>query len=192
VVFNGNGYSDEWVREAERRGLPNVRNAVDALTVLIRSETVSLFESHKVFTKEEMESRYHIYLEKYSKQMNIEAGVTIDLARRYIFPAVTAFAGSLAGDAAAIAAIGASNVPQAKRVKKIAELSAELYDETAKLEAALSEALGIEDPFAQAKAYFEKVRPAMDAVRARVDALEKLVAKKAWPFPGYEELLFIL
>jgi glutamine synthetase len=192
VVFNGNGYSDEWVREAERRGLPNIRNAVDALSVLVRSETLSLFEAHNVFTKEESESRYHIYLEKYSKQINIEAGVTIDLARRYIFPAVTSFAGSLASDAAALAAIGATNVPQAKRAKKIAELSAELYDETAKLEAALAESQGIEDAFAQAKSYFEKVRPAMDSVRTRVDALEKSVSKEAWPFPGYEELLFIL
>jgi glutamine synthetase len=192
VVFNGNNYTDEWVREAERRGLPNVKNAVDALTVLIRSETIALFENHKVLTKEEVESRYHIYLEKYSKQINIEAGVMIDLARRYIFPAATAYAGSLAENAASLAAIGASNVPQAKRVKRIADLCAELYDETARLESALGEAQGIEDPFAQAKAYFEKVRPAMDAVRQRGDALEKLVSKKAWPLPGYEEMLFKL
>jgi glutamine synthetase len=192
VVFNGNNYADEWVREAERRGLPNVRNAVDALAVMIRSETVALFENHKVLTKEELESRYHIYLEKYAKQINIEAGVTIDLARRYIFPAVTAYAGSLASDAAALASIGATNVPQAKRAKRIAELSAELYDETAKLEAALSEAQGTADVFAQAKAYYEKVRPAMEAVRTRGDALERLVAKEAWPLPGYEELLFKL
>jgi glutamine synthetase len=192
VVFNGNGYSDEWVKEAERRGLPNVRNAVDALSVLVRSETIALFEKHNVFTKEESESRYHIYLEKYSKQINIEAGVTIDIARRYIFPAVTSFAGSLASDATALAAIGATNVPQVKRAKKIAELSAELYDETAKLEAVLVESQGIEDVFAQAKSYFEKVRPVMDSVRDRVDALEKLVSKDVWPFPGYEELLFIL
>jgi glutamine synthetase len=192
VVFNGNGYSDEWVREAERRGLPNVRNAVDALQVLTRSEIIALFENHKVLTKEEMESRYHIYLEKYSKQINIEAGVTIDLARRYIFPAVTTYAGALAQDAAALASVGATNVPQAKRVKRIAELAAELYDETAKLEAVLAEAQGVEDIFVQAKAHLEKVRPAMDAVRARGDALEKLVAKHAWPLPGYEELLFHL
>jgi glutamine synthetase len=192
VVFNGNNYTDEWVREAERRGLPNVKNAVDALTVLIRSETIALFENHKVLTKEEVESRYHIYLEKYSKQINIEAGVMIDLARRYIFPAATAYAGSLAENAASLAAVGASNVPQAKRVKRIADRCAELYDETARLESALGEAQGIEDPFAQAKGYFEKVRPAMDAVRQRGDALEKLVSKKAWPLPGYEEMLFKL
>ena len=192
VVFNGNNYSDEWVREAERRGLPNVKNAVDALTVLERSEIIALFENHKVFTREESESRYHIYLEKYSKQINIEAGVTIDLAHRYLFPAATSYAGSLASAGASLAAIGATNAPQAKRAKRIAELCVELYDETSKLESALTEAQGIEDAFAQAKAYFEKVRPAMDAVRGRGDALEQLVSKEAWPMPGYEELLFKL
>lgn len=192
VVFNGNGYSEEWVHEAERRGLPNVKNAVDALSVLTRSETISLFETHKVLTKEEMESRYHIYLEKYSKQINIEAGVTIDLAQRYIFPAVTAYASSLAGDASSLAAIGAASAPQEKRAKRIAEILAELYDDIAKLETVLAEAQGIEDVPAQAKAYFEKVRPAMDLIRTKVDSLEKMVAKDAWPLPGYEELLFKL
>jgi glutamine synthetase len=192
VVFNGNGYSDEWVREAERRGLPNVKNAVDALSVLTRSETISLFETHKVFTKEESESRYHIYLEKYSKQINIEAGVMIEMARRSIFPAVTSYAASLARDASSLAAIGAASASQEKRAKKIAELSAELFDDAAKLETVLSEAQGAEETFAQAKAYFEKVRPAMETLRTKGDALEKLVAKNDWPFPGFEELLFKL
>jgi glutamine synthetase len=192
VVFNGNGYTDEWVREAERRGLPNIKNAVDALTVLTRSEIVALFESHKVLTKEELESRYHIYLEKYSKQINIEAGVVIEMARRQIFPAVSAYAAELARDASALAAIHAVSAPQEKRAKKIAELSNDLYEETGRLETALGEAQDIEEAFAQAKAYFEKVRPAMEAVRAKGDALEKLVSKNAWPFPGFEELLFKL
>jgi glutamine synthetase len=192
VVFNGNGYTDEWVREAERRGLPNVKNAVDALSVLTRSETISLFEAHKVFTKEEMESRYHIYLEKYSKQINIEAGITIELARRRIFPAITCFAAELARDAASLAAIGAVSSAQEKRAKRIAELGSELFDETAKLETALGEAQETGDVLPQAKAYFEKVIPAMESVRIRVDALEKLTAKEAWPLPGYEELLFKL
>jgi glutamine synthetase len=192
VVFNGNGYSDEWVREAERRGLPNVKNAVDALSVLTRSETISLFETHKVFTKEESESRYHIYLEKYSKQINIEAGVMIEMARRSIFPAVTAYASSLARDAASLAAIGAASASQEKRAKKIAELAAELYDETAKLETVLGEVQGVEEIFGQAKAYFEKVCPSMETLRSKGDALERLVAKDAWPFPGFEELLFKL
>jgi glutamine synthetase len=192
VIFNGNGYTDEWVREAERRGLPNVKNAVDAFSVLTTGETIALFETHNILTKEEVESRYHIYLEKYSKQINIEAGVTIDMARRDIFPAVSAYAAELARDSASLAAIHAVSAPQEKRAKRIAELASELYDETAKLETALVEAQEAEEAFAQAKAYFEKVRPVMDAVRSRADALEKLVSKSAWPFPGYEDLLFKL
>ena len=192
VVFNGNGYTDEWVREAERRGLPNVRNAVDALSVLTRSETVALFETHGIFTKEELESRYHIYLEKYSKQINIEAGVTVELARRKIFPAAVACGAGLAKDAAALAAIGAASAAPEKRARRIAELCGELYYDTAKLESILGEAQDTLDALAQAKAYHEKVRPAMDIVRGKVDTLESLVAKDAWPLPGYEELLFRL
>lgn len=192
VVFNGNGYSEEWVKEAERRGLPNVRATVDVLPVLVQPETIALFETHKVLTKDEMESRYHIYLEKYSKQINIEAGVMIDMARRSIFPAVTSFAGSLARDAAALAAIGAVSVPQEKRAKRIAELASELYEETEKLEKVLVEAQETEDAFLQAKAYREKVVSQMANVRSRVDTLERIVAKDVWPFPTYEDLLFKL
>lgn len=192
VVFNGNNYSEEWVREAERRGLPNIRATVDSLQVTTQKEITDMFEAHKVLSREEMESRYHIYLERYSKQINIEAGVMIEMARRQIFPAVTAYAGSLARDAAALAALGAVSTPQAKRAKRIAELTSELYDETDRLEKALEEAQGIEDAFTQAKAYREKVVVQMAPVRSRVDSLEKLVAKDAWPFPSYEELLFKL
>ena len=192
VVFNGNYYSGEWAREAERRGLPNVKNTVDALTVLTRSETVSLFESHGVLTGEEIESRYQIYLGKYSKQINIEAGVAVEMVRRQIFPAVSSYAAELARDAASLAAIHAVSAPQEKRARRIAELCNELYDETGKLEAVLDETHGIEDAFARARSYSEKVRPAMEALRSKADALEMLVSKKAWPFPGYEELLFKL
>ena len=192
VVFNGNGYTDEWVKEAERRGLPNVRSNVDALSVLTQNETVALFESHGVFTKEELESRYQIYLEKYSKQINIEAGVAVEMARRQIFPAASAFAAKLARDAAALAAIHAESASQEKAAMSIASLCNELHEETGRLEAILAETHDIEDAFVQAGAYSGKVRLAMDAVRSRADSLEKLVSKEAWPFPGYEELLFKL
>jgi glutamine synthetase len=192
VVYNGNGYSDEWVKEAERRGLPNVRNTVDALGVLMLSETVQLFERHRVLTEEELESRYHIYLEKYAKQINVEAGVTIDIVKRQIFPSVTAYAGRLAKSASALAAIGAASFPQEKQAKRIAELSAELFEETAKLEAVLGLAQEADDPFIKAKAYFEDVCPAMSLVRAKADALEKLSPKSVWALPGYEDMLFKL
>ncbi|GMO41786.1 MAG: glutamine synthetase III [Termitinemataceae bacterium] len=192
VVFNGNGYSDEWVREAERRGLPNVISTPDALQVLLSSEVIDLFEAHKVLTKEEMESRYHIYLEKYSKQINIEAGVMIDMARRSIFPAASEYAADLARDASALAAISAASAPQEKRAKRIAEISAELYEETAKLENVLEQSQNTEDAYAQAKLYNQKVRTAMDTVRSKADLLEMLISKNAWPLPGYEDLLFRL
>jgi glutamine synthetase len=192
VVYNGNGYSEEWVKEAERRGLPNIRNAVDSLTILTRGETIQLFERHGILTEEELESRYHIYLEKYAKQVNIEAGVTVDIARRQIFPAAASYAGQLAKTASALAAIGASSTPQEKRARRIADLSNELFEETEKLENVLTEAQGIDDPFAKAKSYFEKVRPAMDAVRCKADSLEKLSPKAIWPLPGYEDMLFKL
>jgi glutamine synthetase len=192
VVFNGNGYSDEWVREAERRGLPNVIATPDALQVLVAGDTISLFENHKVLSKDEMESRYHIYLEKYSKQVNIEAGIMIDIARRSVFPASSKYGAELAREAEALAAIHAISAPQEKRAKRIAELCAELYEETAKLETALAIAQCTEEPFAQAKVYNEKIRPVMRTVRSNIDALEKIVSKEAWPFPDYEDLLFRL
>ncbi len=192
VVFNGNGYSDEWVKEAERRGLPNVRSTVDALAVLARDETIELFEAHKVLSRAESISRHHIYLEKYSKQVNIEAGVMVGMARRTIFPATAAYAASLARDAAALAAIGAASTAIEKRAKRIAELTGEIAGETERLEAVLGEAQGTDDVGLQAKAYRDRVVPQMDALRGRVDAAEKLVDKKAWPLPTYEELLFRL
>jgi len=192
VTFNGNGYSEEWVKEAERRGLPNIRASIESFGVLTQPETVSLFEGHKVLSRAELESRYHIYLEKYSKQVNIEAGVMIDMVRRSIFPAATVFAGSLARESASLAAIGAVSSPQEKRAKRIAELTSEIYEESEKLEKVLTEAQEVEDAFAQAKAYREKVFTQMSALRSRVDAVEKLVAKDAWPMPTYEDLLFRL
>ncbi|MEM5948337.1 glutamine synthetase III [Spirochaetia bacterium 38H-sp] len=192
IVFNGNGYSEEWVKEAEKRGLPNVRATVDALPVLIDKETISLFESHNVFSKEELESRYHIYLERYSKQINIEAGVMVSMSRRSILPAVSSYVGSLARDTAALEAIGADNSAQKKQAKAIASLLKEAYEETEKLETVLAKAQNVEDVFKQAKTYQEEVVSQMNALREKIDNLEKLVDKKAWPFPGYEELLFKL
>ena len=192
VVFNGNSYTGEWEDEALRRGLPNVKNAVDALSVLSKKETISLFENHKVLSAEETESRYHIYLEKYSKQLNIEAGVTIDMSRRYIFPSASACAAEYARDASELAVINAENSAQTEKAVKIADLAKMLDKETGKLEQVLVKAHETDDPFLKAKTYSEKVLPAMDAVRETADALEKLVAKKFWPFPGYDDLLFTL
>ncbi len=192
AVFNGNGYAEEWVKEAERRGLPNIRSSVDALPILVQKETIELFETHKVLSKAESESRYHIYLEKYSKQINIEAGVMVDMSKRMIFPAASAFAAALARDSAALASIGAATAALEKRAKRVAELAGDIYDETEKLERVLAEAQELSDAFSQAKAYRDKVFAQMGALRLKVDATEKIVDKKSWPLPTYEELLFKL
>jgi len=192
VVFNGNGYSDEWLKEAERRGLPNIRSTVDALPVLLQKDTIELFERHKVMSRAEAESRFHIYLEKYSKQINIEAGVMIDMSKRMLFPAVGSFAATLARDAGSLAAIGASSASMEKRAKRLADLSGEIYEETERLEKVLAEAQETDEALLQAKCYRDKVVPQMSSLRAKVDAAEKLVEKRRWPLPTYEELLFKL
>ena len=190
VVFDGNGYSEEWVREAERRGLPIIHNAVDALSELIKDEAVSLFEKHKVLTREEIESRYSIYLEDYSRQICIEASVSIDLVRRYIFPAVTSYAARLASDSSSLLNAGANNKPQISLARKIAELTADIYNTADMLEGILSDLDSIEDTQVHARECLEKVIPCMDTLRLKVDSLEKMAAKEIWPLPGYEEMLF--
>jgi glutamine synthetase len=165
---------------------------VEALAVLTREEIVSLFDAHKVLSREELESRYHIYLERYSRQLNIEAGITIEMARRQIFPSASAYAAELARNAAALNVIQAVSTAQEERAREIANLAWELDRETGRLNDLLGSVQEMEDLFSQARAYSEKIRPAMDNVRLKADALEKLTAKAAWPFPGYEELLFKL
>jgi glutamine synthetase len=190
VVFNGNGYSEEWAREAERRGLPRFRSAAEVIPELASPAGVELFARQGVFTREEVESRCVIYLEKYSKQVNIEAGVMIEMAKRSIFPAATACAADFARAAADLASVGASSAAQELRARKLAELAAAVADETEKLERALSGAQEVEEPLARARGYREGVVPRMATLRERVDLLEKAADKARWPFPSYQELLF--
>jgi glutamine synthetase len=192
VVFNGNGYSEEWHREAERRALPRFRAAVEVIPELASAQGVELFERQGVFTREEVESRCVIYLEKYSKQVNIEAGVMCDMVKRAIFPATSTCAADFARSASAIAAAGGVSAAQESRARRIAELSGAIAEESDKLEKALLGAQEIEEPLAQARAYREAVIPRMNALRERVDAAEKIVDTKLWPFPTYEDLLFML
>ncbi len=190
VIFDGNGYSPEWAREAERRGLPRFRSAVDAIPEFASASTVALFSSLGVFTKEEVESRCQIYLERYAKQINIEAGVMVDMARRSIFPAVSQNAARFAREGADLAAIGAPSAALEIRARRMAELLSELAEATGKLEKALESAQAVEEPLARAKTHRESVVPRMDELRLVGDELELLVDKKAWPFPSYEDLLF--
>lgn len=191
IIFNGNGYADAWVEEAERRGLPNIKSMVEAVPALVTEDTVSMFEKFKVFTKAELESRVEIKYENYSKAINIEARTMIDMASKQIIPAVIKYATSLAGSINTITAAGVTAVGVQKNL--LNETSA-LLEETQK---ALDELIAIEnagcemeDGEAKAKYYYEKVTPAMEALRVPVDKLEMIVDKEMWPMPSYGDLMF--
>lgn len=192
VVFNGNGYSHEWLKEAQARGLPVFRSAVDAIPEFMEASNVAMLSKLGILTREEADSRCTIYLERFSKQINIEAGVAMDMAQRHIFPAATQSAASFAQAASTMAAIGIPSLTQEQKAKRIASLAGKLQEECEKLSAALTIAQKVQEPLAKAEAYRSVVVPQMDALRAVCDELERQMPKADWPFPSYEDLLYSL
>jgi len=192
IVFNGNGYSIEWIKEAAARGLPLFRSAVEAIPEFMEESNVAMLSSLGILSKEEAESRCIIYLERYAKQVNIEAGVALDMARRYVFAAASASASEYAKQAARLAAIGAASVAQEQRARRIASLAGHLVEESDKLEVALSDAQRVEDAITSAQSYRDAVVPRMDALRTVCDELERLMPKADWPVPSYQDLLYTL
>ena len=193
IIFNGNGYSDEWVKEAEKRGLPNLKNAVVSIPEIMSDLSVELFSRHGVFTKGELESRYEVYLEEYCMRINIEAGVTAEMAERLIFPAVSAYTGELATSVADQEILGLKVPAQKNQVKALSEGMEGLLGAVTELKKANDKALSIEDDSLKAATSFlEDVIPAMDEVRKYADGLEKISDKMSWPFPSYEDLLFTM
>ena len=192
IIFNGNGYDDAWVAEAERRGLSNLRTTPDALKHFLDEKNVALFTSHRVLTEAEMKARHEIMLESYCKIINIEALTMLDMAKKDILPAVTAYAGELASAAAAkrgvFAAVDCTFEEQT--VTALSGLSAKLYGETLSLSDALAKAAKAAGPAAVADCYKNDVIGAMAALRATADALESITAANRWPFPTYGDLLF--
>ncbi len=192
VVFNGNGYSAEWIKEAAARGLPFFRSAVEAIPEFMEESNVSMLSGLGILSREEAESRCVIYLERYAKQVNIEAGVALDMSRRYIFPAASKSAETYAREAASLAAVGAPCAAQEQRARRMASLTGHLIDESDRLEIALNDAQRIEDSLAGAQSYRDAVVPRMDSLRSVCDELERLMPKFDWPIPSYEDLLYSL
>lgn len=192
VVFNGNNYSEEWMVEAERRGLPNLKTTPEALSHFVSEKNVALFEKHNIFTKAEMDSRCELLLEEYSKTINIEALTMLDLARREIVPAVITYTKELCDTLVAKKACGdfINTTAESTLVEKISSLSGSLIQSVDTLNKVLSGAHDCETPQEEAYYYCEKVIPAMEALRIIADELETLVAEKYWPFPIYEDILF--
>ena len=190
IVFNGNGYSDEWVAEAERRGLPNIKSMVDAIPCLATDKAVELFGKYKVFSKAELESRVEIKYENYAKAINIEAKTMIDMASKQILPAVIGYTKSLADTILAVKGAGAPAAVQTDLLNDVSKLLEEAKAALVTLEEVTDKAAETGDMAAEARYFHESVVPAMAALRTPVDKLEVLVDKKVWPMPSYSDLLF--
>ena len=190
IIFNGNGYSEEWVEEAARRGLPNIKSMVEASETLTTEKSIKLFEKFGIFTKAELESREEVLYETYSKTINIEALTMVDMAKKQYIPAVMEYTKTLADTVLAVKSAGADATVQTTALKSISEKLAEAQAAETSLEDKLAEAAGIEDPKKLAFFYKDVVHTAMDDLRAPVDALEMMVDKKVWPVPTYGDLIF--
>lgn len=191
VVFNGNNYAKEWVTEAAKRGLPNISSTVEAFKAIVAEKNVKLFEKHKIFTRPELEARYEISLENYSKTIRIEALTMVDMARRMIQPAVIRYATFLAESVTKVKAVGADTSVQEGLVKNISSLSTEFEARLTALEKAIGAAEGTHGSTqAHAEAYRDQVFTAMGALREIGDKLEVLTDESYWPMPTYADLLF--
>lgn len=191
IIFNGNGYSEAWVEEAKRRGLPNIKSMVDAIPALITDKSVQLFEKFHVFTRAELESRVEVKYETYSKAINVEARAMIDIAAKQIIPAVIRYAKTLADSINAIRAVG--DVDVSVEVELLTQTSTLLRETQTALQVLRekTEAAGLmEEGECQARYYYEEVCTAMEALRSPVDQLEMLVDKEMWPMPSYGDLMF--
>ena len=190
IVFNGNGYTDEWVAEAAKRGLLNLKSTPEALPYLGSEKNVALFAKHHIFTEAEVKSRVEILLENYSTTISIEAATALDMFHKDILPAVAAYTEDLTKAVLDKKAAGISAGLEAELASKLSTLSAEMYAASVKLDADLKEAAGIECSKKQATFYHDAVVADMEALRSAVDAAEALTGGKYLPYPTYGELLF--
>ena len=190
IIFNGNGYSDAWVAEAERRGLPNIKSMVEAIPAITTDKAVELFERFSVFTKAELESRAEIQYEAYAKAINIEARTMIDMASKQFLPAFIKYTKTLADTVNAVKAAGVDASVQTETLKEVSALMAETKAALDNLVKTTADAAAKEEGEVQATYYHTEVVPAMDALRTPVDKLEMIVDKEAWPMPSYGDLIF--
>ena len=192
IIFNGNGYSEEWEEEAARRGLPNNRTTAEALPCLVSEKSINLFEEFGVMSETEVKSRYEVKLDKYTKLLNIEARVMIRMARRTYLPAISDYMANLASNIVTVkSAISGADMDEHEALLKMLLKGVNATGKCVReLIAQHDAAEAIEDLQEQANAYAEKVIPAMEALRAEVDALECIVERDYWPVPTYNDILF--
>ena len=190
IIFNGNGYSDEWVLEAERRGLPNIASMIEAVDTLTTEKAVTLFEKFKIFTKPELESREEVLYETYVKTINIEALTMIDMASKSILPVVIKYTKSLADTVLAVQGAGCDASVQKELLTVVSDKLTAAKAALDQLIKVTAEASSIEETKKMAFFYKDTVRPVMESLRTPVDELEMIVDKDIWPMPTYADLMF--
>ena len=192
VIFNGNGYTDEWIEEATKRGLFNLKSTPDALPQWIADKNIELFTKYHIFTKEEIESRYEIWLESYSKILNIESTTMVEMVQKDFLPSVFAYIDKVAATAVAKKSVvsDVSTASEGKLIKELSQLADEISTGLETLKADTAKALATEDPLTNAKAYQTVVLSDMDELRKSVDAAETLIPDALLPYPTYDKLLF--
>ncbi|KAI8148050.1 hypothetical protein BJV82DRAFT_507663 [Fennellomyces sp. T-0311] len=188
IRFEGDNYSDEWVKEAAKRGLPNIVKSPDAFTRLLKKENADMLRQTGVFSDAELQSRYHILMEKYAKDIMIEAQTLITMVIQQVLPAAYAYRGELADSASKIVSVGLDATAESRVIKELSPVVTQLQDRTQALEKLTNEMTTIMDISKLAVFASDKVVPAMEAVREDADALEKVVSDKLWPLPRYTEL----
>ena len=188
VIFNGNGYDDKWVEEAERRGLPNLRSTPEALATY--DEFVDVFENNGVLSETELVSRKLILLDEYAKGVTIESRTMVDMAKKDIIPSVSAYVKELTELACNKRSLGLNAELEIKQIEKLSALCADAYEKTEKLEAGIAVGAQLTDEQEHANYEHEQIVPAMEALRKVCDEMEVNTAEKYWPFPAYDKLLF--
>ena len=192
IIFNGNGYDDEWIKEAESRGLLNLKTTPDALPYLTAEKNVKLFEEHKVFTKAEIEARQEIFYENYCKTINIEALTMIDMVNKDILPAVSKYVGKLSETAATKKSCfaGADCTYEEKTATKLSALSGSIYSKVTDLENSFIDLKNAGGVVEEAEMFKSVIIPKMQELRAVTDEAECITSAEYWPYPSYGELLF--
>jgi glutamine synthetase len=192
VIYNGNGYSDEWVTEAKKRGLANVKSWIESLASMNTPEAHALFEKYGVLSARELESRYEIYVETYVKHINIEAKTAIQMVKNLYIPTVIEYTGELADTINSLKTAGASTSVQSELLNKISTLLESATKKVATLESATHAAHEISSTIKRAEAFRDKVFSAQTTLREDIDALETMVPTRLWPVPSYADMLFDL
>ena len=190
IIFNGNGYDDEWIREAESRGLFNLRTTPDAIPCLLSEKNIKLFEDHKVFTRAELESRHEIYFESYCKTVNIEALTMIDMVNKDILPAISGYTAKLCNNAALKKQFNADTSYEETVINKLSAISAFVFDKITVLEKETIALKSINNTVEEGNKFRDVIIPLMEEIRTAVDDAETITCADCWPYPSYGDLLF--